>query len=109
MKTPTPSHISWSSNRMHVYPHQTISSRSSSASDFSFEAASPLLQGQTFYQENQFDNMSSLVYPSGNRVKSPANRSFILNNHVPEEMRDATYAENENGQRIYYNMTTHQK
>ena len=108
METPTPSHISWSSNRMHVYPHQTISSRSSSASDSSFEAASPLLQRQTFYQENQFDNMSSLVYPPGNRVKSPANRLFTLNNHVPEEMRDATYAENENGQGIYFNMTSRQ-
>ena len=66
METPTPSHISWTSKRMHVYPHQTISSRSSSASDSSFEAASPLLQPQTFHQENQFDNMSSLMYPSGN-------------------------------------------
>lgn len=106
METPTPSHISWSSNRMHVYPHQTISSRSSSASDSSFEAASPLLQRQTFHQENQFDNMSSLMYPSGNRAKSSANGLFTLNNHVPEEMRDATYAENENGQEIYYNMAS---
>ena len=77
METPTHSPISWSSNRMHVYPHQTISSRSSSASDSSFEAASPLLQRQTFYQEDQFDNMSSLVYPSGNRAKSPANRLLL--------------------------------
>ena len=106
METPTPSHISWTSKRMHVYPHQTISSRSSSASDSSFEAASPLLQPQTFHQENQFDNMSSLMYPSGNRAKSPANRLFTLNNHVPEEVRDATYAENENGQEIYSNMTS---
>lgn len=106
METPTPSHISWTSKRMHVYPHQTISSRSSSASDSSFEAASPLLQPQTFHQENQFDNMSSLMYPSGNRAKSPANRFFTLNNHVPEEVRDATYAENENGQEIYSNMTS---
>ena len=52
--------------------------------------------------------MSSLVYPSGNRVKSPANPSVTFNNHVLEEMRDAAYAENENGQGIYFSMTSHE-
>ena len=35
--------------------------------------------------------MLSLIYPSGNREKSPASCLFTLNNPVPEEMRDATY------------------
>ena len=71
METSVPNHISWSSNNMHVYPHQSISSRSSSASDSSFEASSPLLQRRTYYQENQFDNVSSMMYPFGKRMNSP--------------------------------------
>lgn len=76
--------------------------------DSLFEAATPLLQPQTFYQENQFDNMSSLMHPSGNREKSPATCLFTLNNPVPEEVRDAPYTESENGQGICYNMTSRQ-
>ena len=75
--------------------------------DSLFEAASPLLQRQTFYQENQFD-MSSLLHPSGNREKSPATCLFTLNNPVPEEVRDAPFTESENGQGICYNMTSRQ-
>ena len=48
------------------------------------------------------------MHPSGNREKSPATCLFTLNNPVPEEVRDATYVESENGQGICYNMTSRQ-
>ena len=53
METPTPSHISWCSNRMNVYPHQIISSGSLMLQILHLRLHH--LQRQTFYQENQFD------------------------------------------------------
>ena len=104
METFVPNDISWSSNNMHVYPHQSISSMSSSASDSSFEASSPLLQRRTYYQENQFDNVPSMMYPFGRRMNSPDHCSLTLNNQVP----DATLPDNGSDQGSYYHRINRQ-